>query len=241
MRVAYKDTLWLLSRNKHINVQAKVIDCQVIETMGTRTSTGGAGVSLFYPVIIVQFELKNETITSKIVLDREGFGLPEKAFEEIQKVAPDQKIKFIHTHEKALHPQTAEYLQTLRIQENTINECTIPLVINLDNPQANSIKFKYSSYKEWIAPGIMVLVALLFILPIFVILKDLSLQFRIISVLCTFALAIGLFIGIPKLLASFNIKRSGVDSEPRFEIIIDNNYDGSQIEPYLQKPDTDGN
>ena len=142
IKVAYNDTLWLLSRNKHISVQAKVIDCQVIETMGSRTSTGNSGGSEYYPILIVQFELKNETITSKIVLNDEGFGLPEKAFLEIQKIAPHKKIKFIQTYERTIHPQAAEYLQTLRIQEDTINDCTIPLIINPDNPQTNNFKYK---------------------------------------------------------------------------------------------------
>lgn len=241
MKVAYNDTLWLLSRNKHVSVQAKVIECQVIETMGTRTSTGNSGGSEYYPILIVQFEFKNEIITSKIILNDEGVGLPEKAFQEIQKVAPHIKIKFIHTYERTIHPQAEEYLQTLRIQEDTINDCTFPLIINPDNPQTNNIKYKHSSYKEWITPGIMILVAFLFILPIFLILKDLSLQFRIISVICTFAIAIGLFITIPKLLSILNIKRANVNSESKFEIFIDKNYDVTQIEPYLRKPDTDGN
>lgn len=78
-------------------------------------------------------------------------------------------------------------------------------------------------------------------LPIFLILKDLSLQFRIISVICTFATAIGLILSTPKLLASLHIERSSVNSKAKFEIIIDSNYDGTQIEPYLQKPDSEGN
>jgi hypothetical protein len=241
MNIAYKDTLWLMSQNKHISVQAKVIDCQVIETMGSRNSNGVYRGSEYYPILIVQFKLKNETITSKIVLNDKGFGLPEKAFEEIQKIAPHKRIKFIQTCEETIHPQVVEYLQTLRILEDTINNCTIPLIINPDNPQSNNFKYKNSSYKKWIAPGIMFLIALLFILPVFLILKDLSLQFRITSVICTFAIAIGLSITIPKLLAMLDIKRAGINSKPIFEILIDNKFNGSQIEPYLQKPDTDGN
>jgi hypothetical protein len=232
-----KTTLWILSKSKQITVQAEITDCKVIETAGLESSQRGSYVtsSEYNPVVEVQFENNGKTVNSEIILNNKRHLSAESAFNEIMSIAPHKKIHFIHTFNSRLSMQDGEFMKSLRLQEDPDAQYVIPLIINPDKPQENNFTYKGYSLKDWILPLIILFFSIVFILPVFLIFKQLTLKFRLTSVSFTILTAFTLYYCIPKVLTLLSIEYNTANSKSVFEITIDSNYNGTQIKPYLMK------
>jgi hypothetical protein len=249
-KAPFHATIWLLNKKAAVKVTGKIIETKVVElishsakasTIGNTTVTA----SRYLPVITVEFDYSNIKHQSDLILNNEGYRSPEKAFDDIISIAPDQKIKFVQTWSKTIDSQYASLMQNIRVRDNVANGNFFSFYVNPNNPSENEYKYKGFSILEWLWGTGLFLCAMLLISFVLFLLKPVPLNTRIVSVIATFLISIifyiSLSIAIPLLLKKLNVQRSDYKAPPVFEVLIDNNYDGSQIEPYLLKPDTDGN
>jgi hypothetical protein len=247
-KMPFKATMWQLKWTSVEKMTGEIIERKVVEIPFSyfykrqKTSTF---IGKYCPIITVKFKLNRAISVVDINLYNTGYESPEDAINAIAKVAPNKKVKFIQTFNNFIPSKYKEIMSNLRINEQSRSIDTISVLVNPKDINENEFLYKFFSYSKWIGPAIgLFFVAVLFLVPLFLF-TPLLFSTRIYYILVTIVFTICLYYyGAPHVttfLDKHEIGRSGVIGKSLFEVQIDSNYNGSQIEPYLQKPDTDGN
>jgi hypothetical protein len=247
----FKATFWKIREKSAVKVTGKVIEAKVAESAIALSNPSNRAnstymASRYYPLITVEFDYNSSKHQTPIILNNLGYRSPEDAFKKVMSIAPGQKIRFYQTYREAIDDEFEGYFKNIRLQVNNNKENYFSFYVNPKNLSENEYEYNHFKWLDWLGSALSFLFGMIIIsVPLFLF-KVVPLNTRIISVVITFIVSIILYMSwsmviLPWMHKTFNIQRTGRDAPPIFEILIDNNYNGSQIQQYLKKPDTDGN
>jgi hypothetical protein len=247
----FQATMWKLNEKSAVKVTGKIIESRVFESEISlpRTSNRGGGVHLvsrYFPLITVEFDYNNQKHLTPVKLSNEGYRSPEDAFNKVLSIIPDKKIKYEQSFRESIDPQYESYLKNLRLDENTDNNHFFSFFVNPKKPLENEYLYKNYKLSDWLGSALLFLIGLILVaVPLFFF-KAVPFNTRINGMITSFIGSVILYSSLtivifPWMCEIFNFQKPGEITPPIFEVIIDGNYDGSQLEPYLQKPDTSEN
>jgi hypothetical protein len=232
-----KSLIWILSKRTHISIQTRIVECNIFEREGVSQLNDSRGKSQFFPEIKLEFSYNGAHYSSIMALTRFGYEDLSKALSHLTKIAPLQCIKYVQTYEEYIYNSMVPIFTQIKINENPEQKNFITLFINPKKPKDNESLYNTYIWQDWLplcifAPmPIMVFLAMPHLNEIFF--SKISIVASISTVVWSifvYFLSASLITHLSKIFSKNSISKIG-----RFQIMIDNKYDGTQIEPFLEK------
>jgi hypothetical protein len=228
------DSMWYFNTKKHTVVSANVLKSKIYESaIGAYSKTTGKAVyskhSLYCPIITVSYTYNQASYTTDLNLYKKGFFSPNDAITALYAVTDSTDFTFTHTFSNIIRYDFISFLTDFRISKTINPKKTIQLEIDPVNPLDNEFNHNLFTYKDYV-PVIMMSLFSLILLSVPFLFPTLTLTTKIIGCIITIIIAICINYSIvPKL------SKPKETNVPKFSVIINKAYDGTQLAPYFSK------